>query len=257
MEFLQYKTKEEYTKVWYRDRSYFSGAHLKYIAMIFMLLSHLAQTDFLYDLDQKFTLMADLFVFLGRISMPIFCFFTVQAIIYTRNFKKYALRMLIFALISEIPFDLALHRSFYYPESQNVIFTLLMGAVVIYAMDYFWKSNYNPILKLIAMIAIIYVGYKLAFILRADYKGDGIIAIVFLYLAKDSKISTCLALLIAFYFEFIVYGYVMHISYGFVYLSIPLIMLYNGQRGKQNKWLFYIFYPAHLLLIYILELLFL
>lgn len=77
MEFLQYKTKEEYTKVWYRDRSYFSGAHLKYIAMIFMLLSHLAQTDFLYDLDQKFTLMTDLFVFLGRISMPIFCFFTV------------------------------------------------------------------------------------------------------------------------------------------------------------------------------------
>ena len=80
--------------------------------MIFMLLSHLAQTDFLYDLDQKFTLIADLFVFLGRISMPIFCFFTVQAIIYTRNFKKYTLRMLIFALISEIPFDLALHRSF-------------------------------------------------------------------------------------------------------------------------------------------------
>ncbi|MFO3716137.1 MULTISPECIES: TraX family protein [Anaerococcus] len=255
MNFLEYKPKEVYTKVWYRQRSYLTGAHLKYIAMFFMLLSHLAQTGFIYGLGNKYYVLADIFVFLGRISMPIFCFFTVQAVIYTKDFRKYMLRMFIFSLISEIPFDLALYGTPFYWESQNVIFTLLMGAITVYGIDYLRKSNYNVVIKVLAGLLIIILARNLSLIMRTDYNVNGIVAIVLLYLAKDNKLLTALALLIAFYFEFRVFGYAIPISYGFVYLSIPLIMLYNGQKGKQNKWAFYIFYPAHLLLIYLLKLL--
>lgn len=96
----------------------------------------------------------------------------------------------------------------------------------------------------------------LASILQTDYESMGVLAIILIYLAKDSKFLTALAIIIGFAFEFAVGGYNIAISYGFVYLSLPLIMLYNGQRGKQNKWAFYVFYPAHLLIIYFLKLLF-
>ena len=255
MNYLKYKVKEEYPKVWYRQRSYFTGAQLKYLAMFFMLLSHIAQTGFLYRMGREHYALADIFVSLGRIAMPIFCFFTVQAIIYTRDFKKYALRMLLFAIISEISFDLAIYEQPFYWDSQNVFFTLLIAAVVIYWIDYLWKSDYNPILKILAILIVVILGRNLSLIMRMDYSANGIIAIVLLYFAKDNKILTALALLVGFYFEFRVFGYAIPVTYGFVYLSIPFIMLYNGQRGKQNKWAFYIFYPAHLLFIYLLKLL--
>lgn len=257
MNYLVYKDKEENTKVWYRQRPYLTGAHLKYIAMFFMLLSHLAQTGFMYGLGQKYFVLADIFVLLGRISMPIFCFFTVQAVIYTKDFKKYCLRMLLFALVSEIPFDISIYGTPFYMNGQNVIFTLLIGAIVIYGIDYFWKKEVNTILKILVILIIIFIGTNLALTLRTDYKHNGVMAIVLLYFARDSKILTSLALLLAFHFEFIMGGYAIPITYGVVYLAIPLIMLYNGQRGKQNKWAFYIFYPSHLLFIYLLKLLFL
>jgi len=253
---MNYKGKEYYTKVWLRDRKYLTSAHIKYIAMFTMLLSHLAQTGFLYNLGPDYRTMADICVFLGRISMPIFCFFTVQAVIYTSNIKKYFMRMFIFALVSEIPFDLAIHESLFYIDNQNVIFTLLIGALAIYFIDLILKKDINLFIRILGIILISALSMLLASILQTDYESMGVLAIILIYLAKDSKFLTALAIIIGFAFEFAVGGYNIAISYGFVYLSLPLIMLYNGQRGKQNKWAFYVFYPAHLLIIYFLKLLF-
>ena len=257
MNYLIYKDKNIYQKIWQRHRNYLTGAHIKYIAMFLMLLSHLAQTRLLYELSIDYWTMADIFVFLGRISMPIFCFFTVQAVIYTKDIKRYFMRMLVFALVSEVPFDLAIHDSPFFIRNQNVIFTLLIGAIAIYLIDLLWKGDYKTTLKTVGIIGVSIIAMMLASILQADYGPNGVLAIILMYLAKDSKFLTVLAILISFAFEFIVGGYNIPRSYGFVYLSIPLIMLYNGKRGKQNKWAFYIFYPAHLLVIYLLKLLFL
>lgn len=253
---IDYKDKNNYTKTRLRNRKYLTSAHIKYIAMFTMFLSHLAQTGFLYDLGPDYWTMADIFVFLGRISMPIFCFFTVQAVIYTSNIKKYFMRMFIFALISEIPFDLAIHENLFYTDSQNVIFTLLIGALAIYFIDLLLKRDINLFIRIIGIILISVLFMLLASILQTDYEFMGVLAIILIYLAKDSKFLTALAIIIGFAFEFAIGGYRIAVSYGFVYLSVPLIMLYNGQRGKQNKWAFYIFYPAHLLIIYFLKLLF-
>lgn len=105
------------------------------------------------------------------------------------------------------------------------------------------------------MIICIFVGLFLAELLNTDYGMHGVLAILLLYIGRDSKILTAISLFLAFLFEFEVWGMVIPQTYGFVYLSIPLIMLYNGKRGNQNKWAFYIFYPAHLLVIYLLKIL--
>lgn len=254
MNYLSYQSKDKFLRTWASERPYLNGAHLKYIAMFFMLLSHIAQTYFLYNLGPDYWKLADIFVFVGRISMPIFCFFTVQAIIFSRNISKYFVRMIIFALVSEIPFNLAFFDAVFYPERQNVILTLLLGAVAVYAVDDLWKSDTNDILKILFAGLIVYLAYSLSNMWATDYAGKGIIAVFLLYLGRTSKIGTALALLVGFYFEFQVYGWVIENSYGFVYLAIPLLLLYNGKRGKQNKWAFYVFYPAHLFILYLLKL---
>lgn len=251
---LNAKTKEDFIITWQSDRSFFTAKHLKIIAIITMLLSHLGQSGLLYDLGSQYYELADIFVFIGRIAMPIFCFFTIQAVLLTKSFKNYILRMFVFAFISEIPFDLALFArpSLAY---QNVIFTLIFGALTIYGIQYIGRSKYNSLIKIFLMIICIFIGLFLAELLNTDYGMHGVLAILLLYIGRDSKILTAISLFLAFLFEFEVWGMVIPQTYGFVYLSIPLIMLYNGKRGNQNKWAFYIFYPAHLLVIYLLKIL--
>ena len=255
MDILKVNSLEEYNRIWNRDRSYLSTAHLKWIAVFTMVLSHLAQTNLMYNMGEEYWFMADIFVFIGRIAMPIFCFFTVQAIIYTKNYKKYFFRLLAFALVAEVPYDLAFYEKPFYSYGQNVIFTILIAAFAIFLIDKLLKRDENIIINIVGIILITIAAMYLAVLLRTDYSSMGVVAIVLIYLARNNKILSALALMIGFLFEFEVWGSVIPISYGFVYLAIPLIMLYNGKRGNQNKWAFYIFYPAHLLVIYLMKLL--
>ena len=255
MDILKVNSLEEYNRIWNRDRSYLSAAHLKWIAIFTMVLSHLAQTNLMYNMGEEYWFMADIFVFIGRIAMPIFCFFTVQAVIYTKNYKKYFFRLLAFALIAEVPYDLAFYGHPFYSYRQNVIFTILIAAFAIFLIEKLLKRDENIIINIVGIILITIAAMYLAVLLRTDYSSKGVVAIVLLYLARNNKILSALALMIGFLFEFEVWGSVIPTSYGFVYLAIPLIMLYNGKRGNQNKWAFYIFYPAHLLVIYLMKLL--
>ena len=222
----KYRSREDFLKTWYRDRAFLTTAHLKYIAIISMLLSHISQTGYLYMFGNAYFPIAGTFTLIGRIAMPIFCFFTVQAVIFTKDIKKYLLRMLIFALLSEIPFDLAFSNMAFDIYRQNVIFTLLIGAMTIYGMDYIWKGQYKDLIKIVIMAAIAYLGCFLADAMQTDYGSKGVIAIVLLYMARNSKILTSLALLVAFYFEAIMPGGYLAMTYGVVYLAIPLILLY-------------------------------
>ena len=188
---------KSFMKAWQVERLYLTSGHLKVIACIAMFLSHLAQSGLLYMME--FTKTADLFMLIGRISMPLFSFMAVQGIILSKNREKYLKRLFIFALVSEIPFDLAFSGFF-----------------------------------------------------MTDYDSRAIVVIGLMYLAKESRLLTAIAILIGFAFEARIGGDYLSIPY-MVYLSIPLIFLYNGKRGTYNKWYFYAFYPVHLILIYLLK----
>ena len=126
---------------------------LKILAMIFMLLDHLWGT--VVSGNQWMT-------FVGRLAFPIFAFLVAEGFVHTSDFKKYAKRLFLFGIISEIPFNLMLTASPFFPFHQNVMFTLLLGLLCINEIDKFEKapSVKNGIVRLL-MIALFLIIYDL------------------------------------------------------------------------------------------------
>ncbi|MDR1770646.1 MAG: conjugal transfer protein TraX [Hungatella sp.] len=178
---------------------------------------------------------------IGRVAFPIFCFLLVEGFFHTRDIKKYGARLFLFALISEIPFDLAIFDQWFYPDYQNVYFTLFIGLCVLYWYD---KALGNPIRQTLVFLA----GCGAAVFLKCDYDIIGIVMILLFYVFyKDRKTQTiCAGILAAG--ESLSY-------FGSAILAFIPIRMYSGARGKRNlKYLFYWFYPVHLVLLYNLRL---
>lgn len=241
-----------------------SGSTLKMIAIVTMFIDHLGATVLREILNTPAILNTiftrDIWVAIysasrsiGRIAFPIFCFLIVEGFVHTRNVWKYASRLFLFALISEIPFDIALKGNFYFPQKQNVYFTLLIGLLVLIAIS--WcerilklndtacrRSFIRHLLSLavfaIAVCLIIKGGMELAGWIDTDYSYKGIFLIAILYLLHRSRLYQCAAGAAGFAWE-------LPASLSF----IP-IFLYNGTRGRQMKYFFYWFYPVHLMLLY-------
>lgn len=233
--------KDKFLATWSNSGNLLNASHLKILACIFMLISHIGQTNYIYLIG--YPDYAYPFMIVGRIAFPIFCFFIVQGIILTSNVGKYLFRLFIFALISEIPFDLAFSgRINVY--SQNVFFTLFLGGLCIYFLSLIDDSSYKKFLKLFLYLLVLSTFMLLANLLKTDYSYKGILAIFLMYISRNSRLLMSLSILLGFYFEAYLYGV--------VYFSIILILLYNGKKGTMNKWLFYLFYPGHLLILYIL-----
>jgi hypothetical protein len=235
-----------------------SGNTLKMIAIVTMLIDHIGvaiiENGILkyQDIPPDWEIfgfqggsmwsMADLVLrTIGRVAFPIFCFLLVEGFFHTRDIKKYGARLFLFALISEIPFDLALFDQWFFPGYQNVYFTLFIGLWVIYWYEKFLGDPFKRTLVFLA-------GCGAAVILKCDYDIIGIAMILLFYVFyKNKKMQTIFAGILAA---------VESLScFGAAILAFIPIRMYSGARGKRNlKYFFYWFYPAHLVLLYILRL---
>lgn len=211
---------------------------LKIIAIVSMFIDHIG-----YAIFGGFSY----FNYIGRLAFPIFAFQISEGYIHTKNLKKYFLRLFIFAIISQFPFmlfDSLLTSSF----NLNIFFTLLLGLVCIYIYD---KLKYKSIAITISIIIGILAEY-----MHFDYGIYGIAIILIFYIFKNSitkaSIAFILANLIKYLPYFITSGYNNAYLYLFICTSLSIIFigLYNGKKGKDIKYLLYLFYPIHLLLIY-------
>lgn len=216
---------------------------LKIIACVCMFCDHLG------DAVLESTTFLN---FIGRISFPIFCFQIVQGYIHTHDVKKYILRLGLFALISQVPFMLFYHVVFD-SFAINVIFTLLFGLLAILIFD---KCN-----KFVGICSGLLLA-TIAQFCKFDYGFFGVFIIFMFYLLRNKKISMsiifvlsvivkyCIPLIknnLPIYFLFLGNKYSM-LMY-FTCISIIPILFYNGKKGKDAKYLFYIFYPVHLLVL--------
>lgn len=212
------------------------GRTLKIIAVISMLIDHVGAVLFPDIL---------LFRIIGRLAFPIYCFLLVEGARYTRDMKKYMVRMGIFALISELPFDLAFYHQSFYLGHQNVFFTLLIGLIMIKGLEHPFHDMEVP--DVINKLIIVAVAGIAAELLQTDYGFSGIAIIFAFYILRErAALKYLITALIC-----IGMGWIE----AFAILSLIPIVLYNGQRGSQTKAMqygFYIFYPAHLLLLVIL-----
>ncbi len=175
---------------------------------------------------------------IGRLSFPIFCFLLVEGFFHTRDIGKYMRRLALFAFVSEIPFDLAFYGVLSETGHQNVFFTLLAGA----GMMYFLEKYRVWYLRAAAALFIMWI----AGAMRSDYGGSGVLLILIYYVFRNYKKSK---LVLGAGWNLFLFQGIQRFGAA---ASVP-IAFYNGKRGPGMKYFFYVFYPAHLLLLYILS----
>jgi len=236
-----------------------SGSALKYIALITMLIDHISSIlveggllpiissavlagnslDYLpadYDIWANIAWTMRL---IGRIAFPLYCFLLVEGFIYTKNIRKYALRLGLLAFLSEVPYDLARFDTFFDLEMQNVYFTLLIGLCTLWALKSF--DDLPPIQAPFKYLVVL-VGAMLAHFLQTDYGALGVLLIVLLYLFRTDRKRQSIVGAICTLWEYT------------APLAFLLTYRYDGTRGRQlPKWFFYGFYPIHLLLLALLR----
>lgn len=191
--------------------------------------------------------------YIGRVSFPIYCFFIVEGMIKTRNRKKYARRLGACALISEIPFDLALEGTVIDFGHQNVFFTLLLGMFAIWVIDSFTTKKEWDQLKIIALSMMSGIGFMLvAELMMTDYSSVGVAVIIAMYLVRrftEKKIKYWAPVV---YVTGVALLCFMGMNEAWALLTLPLFFFYHGKKGWNAKWFFYLFYPVHLLVLAIL-----
>lgn len=220
-----------------------SGSALKTIALVCMIIDHVASvlsSRFAWTLFSigsrsytAYTVMRSI----GRISFPIYCFLLVEGFLHTKDRKRYALRLFVFALISEIPWNLAHSLKLTY-SGQNVFFTLCLGCLGMICLEYFSEDKPRLLLSMLGLMAV-------SLLLRADYGITGFGFIIMMYILRDNKIIQA------------VVGCGMLSSTWRSGLAFIPINLYNGERGfikgRALQYCYYAIYPVHFLILYFIK----
>lgn len=227
---------------------------IKYIAMFTMLLNHIAHIR-LFPLSP---MLYEVFENIGYFTAPVMCFFMVEGFQYTRSRKRYGLRLLLFAAISQIPYELAFHYG-----SMNMIFTLLLCFLILTAME---RISNTVVCTVICTMLVLVSGIS-------DWAFVAPILTILLYQSAGSRKKMALS------YGFICLVFVLFnmgsktvepgnptpgiilrsaaTGIGILAAGFCVLVLYNGRRTKYgpnvSKWFFYIFYPLHLLILYLLK----
>ena len=230
-----------------------SGSTLKILAIIFMIIDHigagiLQRYNIMFYVNResdpgwldKYNAVYSVYqVFrgIGRLAFPIFVFLLIEGFKKTEDVWKYMLRIAIFALISEVPFDLCFYSKTCDWQKQNIFFTLLLGLFMLMILDYIKNRILEDGYYLFFAVLMPFAFGWLAEMLKLDYGALGLLSIFAMYLASVNNLLELVVGAISFVWEIIA-------PLGF----IPMLF-YNGKRGLKLKYIFYIIYPLHLLII--------
>ncbi len=234
-----------------------SSAGLHIIAMLFMTLDHLWATVLS---DFEWLTCA------GRIAFPIFAFLIAEGYRHTSDFRKYLLRLLIAAFVSEIPFNLITSNRLINPVHQNVLWTFIIALICIRIID---KAKQRKKLWLtgLTMGVTALVGYVIGMITMVDYHGAGVLTVLVFYVLEKKKwwSMLCQVLLLwwinteligGLFYPVELFGYQFELlQQSFALLSLVPIWLYNGRLGIKSRafqYTCYAFYPAHMLLLVVI-----
>lgn len=243
-----------------------NGGTLKLIALITMFIDHFGATiiesKLPTDATGEYAGSSGMFLLylvlrlIGRIAFPLYIFLLVEGFKYTRNRMKYLLRLVVFSFASEIAFDMAFnkisindikHLKLIEFSYQNVFFTLALGFAALMCIDATGKALQNKLTKAAAIVVIAVIFALIAKYLKTDYDASGVMAIVVMYLLRDKpKLGISMTILAL---VFLTFSKMINFLELAALIDIWPISKYNGAKGKGNKWFFYIFYPAHLLIL--------
>lgn len=231
-----------------------SACALRVIAMGLMLVDHLWYTGILES---------TWWTCLGRLAFPVFAFQIAEGYIHTNHFRRYCTRLLLFALLSEIPFDLMTSGIWFAPSHQNVMFTLLLGLICIHAIHKCEQSAAaSQRLKYFFHVAACFL---LSMSAHTDYGILGVATVVLFDLLRDSsKLWQLAAMVLLHGIAFGGAPVVLHLFglplplpiQSFAVFGLIPIWLYNGEKGPGGRGIQrfgYCFYPLHMLLLVLLK----
>ncbi|MGC4130497.1 MAG: TraX family protein [Bergeyella sp.] len=201
--------------------------HLKIIALVTMIVDHLGMMFFPDVLVLRF---------IGRVAFVLYAFMLVEGFFHSKDIGKYIRRVFIWAVLSEIPFDLAMEQTSFYPGKQNIFFTLLIGLVGMYFIN---KEKGNGFKLIFTSASLL-----LAFLLKVDYSWYGVaLTFTFYYLRNrrpyDFIVAEALSMIAS------VKVFVLQF---FAFLGFIPIAMYNGKPGRRIGTIYYSFYAVHLLM---------
>lgn len=225
-----------------------SADALKWIALITMLIDHTGAS--VLEKIPQYTTVSRVFYLdlllrlIGRIAFPIYCFLLVEGFYKTRSRKKYACNLFVFAIISEIPFELSfmggLDIGFH-----NVYWTLLLGMLLMMTLEVVKVRRPDKYNLLALLLLAVFAGT--AQLVYTDYAAIGVMLIFILYQTRDDRKKQSLLGAVAMCYEIT------------APISFLLTYRYNGQRKQRKsgltKYAFYAFYPIHLIILYWVKLL--
>ena len=226
----------------FRKAQVLDGTLLKLLAMVSMVFDHVGDMFFP---EQTWMRM------IGRLAMPIFSFCIAEGYAHTRDKNKYMLRMGLFAIVSELPFDLAFSRGLDWGH-QNIMLSFLISILALRSFDWLLgeanpeTGKFKAGRAALGVLAVLVMA-GLALLLKADYTLFAVIAVFLFYVLRHRHPVLRSAVGVGFLALTRTVGY-----YSATGLSLIPLLLYNGKKGRGLKWLFYAFYPGHLLLLYLL-----
>ncbi len=217
-----------------------SSFALHILAMLLMLCDHL-----------QLTLLPDLPILrcVGRLAFPLFAFMAVEGYFHTRSLKKYLARLLILAVISEVPFNMLVSGSVFDPYHQNVIWTIILGLCCIWAFENI-AADRQRLLSGVVIIASL----AAAILANVDYSSAGILTLLAFYAFRGRTMRCKLLQLLSLGFINLVLLGGIELTFPYqalAVLSLPIIWLYDGSQGLHNgviKAINYLFYPVHMLI---------
>jgi len=230
-----------------------SSAGLHILAMGFMLMDHLWATVVPGN---------DWMTAVGRLAFPIFAFLIVEGYFHTRSLKKYKQRLLLGAVISEIPFNLMCSGRLFFPIHQNVLWTFLLALMLIQ-----WNERLKdapPLRRWIRWAASLAIGFLVGTLTMVDYYGYGVMMVLVFYRFRERSWLDMLAqALLLFWINWELMGGLVYPvvnleipQQAFALLALIPIWLYGGRKGFDSRWFrrfCYLFYPAHMLLLALLR----
>lgn len=233
---------------------------LHIMAMVFMLCDHLWGTIVPGN---------DWLTCIGRVSFPIFAFLIVEGYFHTKNIRKYVYRLLAFAVLSEIPFNLVMGSNIFYPIHQNVLWSFLISIGLI-RLNEKAKATGKLGIQICAGCGTVILGYIIGILTMVDFYHAGILTVLTFYFFRQRKWWCYIGqFLCLWYINMEQLGglaYEIHfggqtyflLRQGFALLALIPIWLYQGKQGYHNKILqytYYAFYPFHLLILGIIKIL--
>ncbi len=221
---------------------------LKLIAVFTMISDHIGYLISLLSSSLAAQTASSILRVIGRTAFPIFVFLLTEGFFHTSNRRKYILRIGIFALLSEIPYDLLFAGTLFSRNIQNVFFTLFFSLCMMSLLEHF-QHQFSKRASLMLQLFTVLFFCVLSCFLNTDYSVYGILTAAAFFLFHENRGCQCLFGFLPLFLDLTWNGLFLPYTPGLL-IGFLLIYLYNGKRGKRNfGYFFYFFYPVHLLLL--------